>query len=138
MTEFNIELRVYIEDTDAGGIVYYVNYFKFLERCRTEFLRSLGFQKAAIFDDNAMFVVRSANAKYHRPALLDDILTVSAHVTELKRASLTMAQCVYRHDQLLVSADVEVACVNKDTLKPMAIPKPMRAKMLATIDTSKG
>ena len=86
--EFSLDLRVYIEDTDAGGIVYYVNYLKFMERARTELMRSLGFGKMYIFNHDLMFVVREMNVQYLRPATLDDELVVTAAVRELRGAFL--------------------------------------------------
>ena len=82
--EFSFSLRVYIEDTDAGGIVYYVNYLKFMERARTEFMRSLGYGKDYIFNHNLMFVVRDVAVKYLKPAQLDDELQATALITHLK------------------------------------------------------
>ena len=129
--EYFHKVRVYIEDTDAGGIVFYVNYLKYMERARTEMFRHLGFGKAASYSDNAMFVVRKVNAHYHRPALLDDELRVSASISKLRKASLILTQNIYRDDELLVSSSVEVASVEKTQQKPVAIPKPMYEALLA-------
>ncbi|WP_438881806.1 YbgC/FadM family acyl-CoA thioesterase, partial [Bacillus cereus group sp. Bce001] len=93
---FQQRFRVYYEDTDAGGIVYYVNYLKFMERARTERLRALGFAQSQLVGDNLLFVVHSAEARYHAPAKLDDELLVSAEVEELNRASLKFRQQVRR------------------------------------------
>jgi len=122
--------RVYYEDTDAGGIVYYVNYLKFMERARTERLRDLGFaQSAMVGDENLLFVVHSSEARYHKPARLDDELLVSAEVIELNRASLRFQQQVRRaaDDVLLCEGQFLVACVRADSLKPRAIPETLRA-----------
>lgn len=127
--EFDWPVRVYIEDTDAGGIVYYVNYLKYMERARTEYLRAIGFAKAAMFDNLSMFVVRAVNTHYHRPARLDDELRVCTQIVELKSASLRMKQDVYRRDELLVDAVVELACVNISTMKPIRIPAAVKAAM---------
>ena len=121
--------RVYYEDTDAGGIVYYVNYLKFMERARTERLRELGFAQSAMAgDENLLFVVHSSEARYHSPARLDDELLVSAEVTELNRASLRFLQQVRRaaDDVLLCEGQFLVACVRADSLKPRAIPETLR------------
>ena len=88
--------RVYYEDTDAGGVVYYVNYLKFMERARTERLREMGFAQSELVGENLLFVVHSSEARYHAPARLDDELLVSAQVIELNRASLRFKQQVWR------------------------------------------
>ncbi|PAU52109.1 tol-pal system-associated acyl-CoA thioesterase [Pseudomonas sp. PIC25] len=121
--------RVYYEDTDAGGIVYYVNYLKFMERARTERLRDLGFAQSALVGENLLFVVHSSEARYHAPARLDDELTVSAEIIELNRASLRFRQQVRRvaDDALLCEGQFLVACVRADSLKPRAIPEALRA-----------
>jgi len=120
--------RVYYEDTDAGGIVYYVNYLKFMERARTERLRDLGFAQSALAGENLLFVVHSSEARYHKPARLDDELLVSAEVTELNRVSLRFHQQVRRatDDVLLCEGQFLVACVRADSLKPRAIPEALR------------
>ncbi|MFJ3484065.1 tol-pal system-associated acyl-CoA thioesterase [Pseudomonas sp. NPDC090202] len=121
--------RVYYEDTDAGGVVYYVNYLKFMERARTERLRALGFSQATMAgDENLLFVVHSSEARYHVPARLDDELLVSAEVVELNRASLRFKQQVRRaaDDVLLCEGQFLVACVRADSFKPRAIPESLR------------
>ena len=121
--------RVYYEDTDAGGIVYYVNYLKFMERARTERLRNLGFAQSALVGENLLFVVHSSEARYHAPARLDDELFVTADVIELNRASLRFRQQVRRatDEALLCEGQFLVACVRADSLKPRAIPEALRA-----------
>ncbi|MEJ6655588.1 MAG: tol-pal system-associated acyl-CoA thioesterase [Pseudomonas sp.] len=124
---FALRARVYFEDTDAGGIVYYVNYLKFMERARTELVRSLGFDQSALQRENIIFVVHSVSARYHAPACLDDELVVSAAVLELKRASVRFAQQVRRADgKLLCEGEVLVACVSADQYKPRIIPVALR------------
>jgi 4-hydroxybenzoyl-CoA thioesterase len=120
--------RVYYEDTDAGGIVYYVNYLKFMERARTERLRELGFAQSTLAGEGLLFVVHSTEARYHAPARLDDELLVSAQVIELNRASLRFRQQVRRgaDDALLCEGQFLVACVRADNLKPRAIPEALR------------
>ncbi len=120
--EFSWPVRVYIEDTDAGEIVYYVNYLKFMERARTELMRELGFGKQFIFDQQLMFVVHSLNTDYRKPARLDDQLSVSANVIKLGRTYILFEQAVYRKKELLCSAQIKIACVDKKTVKPTAIP----------------
>ncbi len=126
---FVLRSRVYYEDTDAGGIVYYVNYLKFMERARTERLRHLGFAQSQLVDENLLFVVHSAEARYHAPARLDDELFISAEVMELNRASIRFRQQVRRvmDDALLCEGQFLVACVRADNLKPRAIPEALRA-----------
>jgi 4-hydroxybenzoyl-CoA thioesterase len=126
---FTFRCRVYFEDTDAGGIVYYVNYLKFMERARTERLRDLGFLQSTLAEEGLLFVVHSAEARYHAPAKLDDELLVSAEVIELNRASLRFRQQVRRatDDVLLCEGQFMVACVRADNLKPRAIPQALRA-----------
>ena len=121
--------RVYYEDTDAGGIVYYVNYLKFMERARTEQLRELGFAQSELAKEDLLFVVHSSEARYHKPARLDDELLVSAEVIELNRVSLRFKQEVRRATDatLLCEGQFLVACVRADSLKPRAIPEALRA-----------
>jgi 4-hydroxybenzoyl-CoA thioesterase len=129
VTPFTHRCRVYFEDTDAGGIVYYVNYLKFMERARTERLRDLGFLQSTLAEEGLLFVVHSAEARYHAPAKLDDELLVSAEVIELNRASLRFRQQVRRatDDALLCEGQFMVACVRADNLKPRAIPQALHA-----------
>ncbi|MDI3375866.1 MULTISPECIES: tol-pal system-associated acyl-CoA thioesterase [Pseudomonas] len=120
--------RVYYEDTDAGGVVYYVNYLKFMERARTERLRHLGFSQSQLAEDNLLFVVHSSEARYHVPARLDDELRVTAQILELNRASLRFVQQVWREkdDALLCEGRFLIAAVRADTFKPRAIPPQLR------------
>lgn len=120
--------RVYYEDTDAGGIVYYVNYLKFMERARTERLRSLGFAQSQLAGQDLLFVVHSSEARYHAPARLDDELLVTAEVVEMKLASLRFRQQVRRaqDDLLLCEGQFLVACVRTENLKPRPIPEALR------------
>ncbi|WP_372875976.1 tol-pal system-associated acyl-CoA thioesterase [Pseudomonas sp.] len=129
--------RVYFEDTDAGGIVYYVNYLKFMERARTERLRDLGFAQSTLAGEGLLFVVHSSEARYHAPARLDDELLVSAQVMELNRASLRFRQQVRRatDDALLCEGQFLVACVRADNLKPRALPEALRAAFAGLSDT---
>lgn len=126
---FLFPIRVYIEDTDAGGIVYYVNYFKYMERARTELMRSLGYDKAAVIDQNCMFVVHSAEAQYRQPARLDDELQVSANVVKVGKATIYFEQMIYRDDQLLCRGDIKVACVDRDSVQPVKMPSSMFTRL---------
>jgi 4-hydroxybenzoyl-CoA thioesterase len=118
---FAHQVRVYVEDTDAGGIVFYANYLKYMERARTEFLRSLGYDKPALFD-GLQFVVRSVEVVYQKPALLDDELSISADLIKLSKASFDMQQNISRHGDLLVEAKVKIACISNTAKRPQAMP----------------
>lgn len=120
---FRWSVRVYWEDTDAGGVVYYANYLKFLERCRSEWLRSLGFeQPELIARHGGVFVVRHVEANYLLPARFNDSLSVEAKLIEQNRASLVMAQRVLRGEELLMTARVRLAWVGEKSFKPARIP----------------
>ena len=118
---FSHQARVYVEDTDAGGIVFYANYLKYMERARTEFLRSLGYNKPALFD-GLQFVVRSVELVYQKPAVLDDILDISANLIKLSKVSFEMQQNIFRNGDLLVKAKVKIACINNKTKRPQVMP----------------
>jgi acyl-CoA thioester hydrolase len=121
---FTIPVRVYWEDTDAGGVVYYANYLKFLERARSEWLRALGIDQLRLQrEERLQFVVVEANVRYHRPARFDDELVVSVTLESLRGASVQMGQEVRRGAELLVSATVRAACIDADTLRPRPLPK---------------
>lgn len=126
---FSHPCRVYYEDTDAGGVVYYVNYLKFMERARTEWLRALGFAQSQLAVKGLLFVVHSVEARYLAPARLDDALTVSVEVRQANRASLRLHQQVRRQGDaaLLCEGWVTVACVRADSFKPRAIPDALRS-----------
>jgi 4-hydroxybenzoyl-CoA thioesterase len=133
--QFSIPIRVYIEDTDAGGIVYYVNYLKFMERCRTEFLRTLGYHKPAILDEGLLLVVHSAQVDYHRSARLDDELRITTAVIKLARTYIEFKQQVFRKQELLCSGLIRVACVDASVTKPRAIPVRMHQQLSQLIET---
>ncbi|MEP4146679.1 MAG: tol-pal system-associated acyl-CoA thioesterase [Halioglobus sp.] len=127
--EFSLPLRVYIEDTDAGGIVYYVNYLKFMERARTEFMRNLGFGKDFIFNHDLMFVVRDAAIKYLKPAQLDDQLEATARIATLGGASIIFEQTVRRDGEDLARGELTIACVDRSGVSPRRIPKDMKDRL---------
>lgn len=129
MHAFSIPLRVYIEDTDAGGIVYYVNYLKYMERSRTEFLRSLGYHKPAILDGGLLLVVHSAQINYRRSARLDDQLQVTAQIASLARTNVEFKQQVLRGSELLCEGLIRIACVDATSMKPIAIPADMHLQL---------
>lgn len=121
--EFSIPIRVYIEDTDAGGIVYYVNYLKYMERARTELLRSRGLSKPAVLEEGMLLVVASAKVDYKKSARLDDMLTVSAVIQKRARSYVLFQQRVLRDGVCLCESEIKVACVNRVTMKPCAFPE---------------
>lgn len=130
---FTWPVRVYYEDTDAGGIVYYANYLKFFERARTEWLRATGVGQQALMDEHgAGFVVRSMQIDYHASARLDDVVTLTLSIAKLGRASVLFSQQALRGGQVLASAHVKVGCVDLTSLRPRAIPEDAAAKMRAT------
>lgn len=129
---FTWNVRVYYEDTDAGGIVFYANYLKFFERARTEWLRAVGVsQQELASDEGAIFVVRSAAVDYHAPARLDDVLKLTLSIEKLGRASVSFSQQAWCGDTLLASATVKVGCVDAATLRPRPVPDTTAAKMRA-------
>ncbi len=122
-TPFEFPIRIYWEDTDAGGIVFYANYLKFMERARTEWLRALGMGQHALREETGgMFVVSETAVKYLRPAKLDDHLRVTAKLAEGGRASVMIAQQVWRDDTLWCEGTIRIGWVEADTLKPARIP----------------
>ena len=127
---FTIPVRVYYEDTDAGGVVYYANYLKFFERCRTEWMRQAGHDQSQLADDHAiLFVVRKAQCEYLRPARLDDLLTVGLEVEKLTRVRVIFRQHVRRGNEELVTGTVEIACVSAGNMIPAPIPDFLHAKL---------
>jgi acyl-CoA thioester hydrolase len=123
---FTWPVRVYYEDTDAGGVVYHVNYLKFMERARTERLRSLGFELTRLRDDEGLvFAVRAASLDYLKPARLNDSLLVTAEVAEIKRVSMTFRQAIVSAtsaSEVLCTATVRVVSLSTDGFRPMAMP----------------
>jgi acyl-CoA thioester hydrolase len=127
---FRHATRVYWEDTDAGGIVYYANYLKFFERARTEWLRGLGIDQRMLRErEGAIFIVSQAALRYHRPAHLDDLLEVTVAVREAARASLNLQQRALRGAELLAEGEVRIACVDAPTLRPRRIPPQILAHL---------
>jgi acyl-CoA thioester hydrolase len=123
MKEFNWPVRVYYEDTDAGGVVYYANYLKFFERARTEMLRSVGFeQDNLITEQNLIFVVRSVKVDYLKPARFNELLDVSAKVIEHKKTNFTFEQAITRQQDVLCTAEIRIVCLDAQSMKPKLIP----------------
>ena len=129
---FTIPVRVYYKNTNASKIIYYANYLKFFERCRTEWMRSAGHdQRQLALDAGIGFVARKANCEYLRPAHLDDLLTVGLEVEKLTRVRVIFRQHVRRGDDELVTGTVEIACVDMATMKPAPIPDFLYSKLEA-------
>ena len=125
MTErvFSFPIRVYWEDTDAGGIVFYANYLKFFERARTEWLRALGFgQEEMRRQGGAMFIVTNTAVRYLQPARLDDLLEVTVEVSAARQASLTLSQQALRDGTLIAAGEIKIGCVDAQSFKPRRIP----------------
>lgn len=133
---FNWPVRVYYEDTDAGGVVYHSNYLNFMERARTEWLRALGFEQTYLRDAlKVIFVVHSAQIAFKKPAKFNDLLTISSEIEKVGQGSLEFLQKISVNEPshsekiMLVEAIIKVACVDADTFKPTAIPKAIKVKM---------
>jgi len=123
-------IRVYYEDTDAGGIVFYANYLKFFERARTEWLRACGVdQNRLAGESGAIFIVRSTAVDYRAPARLDDVVKVVSRIERLGRASVDFAQEAWRDGTLLATGSIRVGCVERIALRPVAIPPPVLAAL---------
>lgn len=130
-------IRVYYEDTDAAGIVYYANYLKYFERCRTEWLRSLGFeQRQLAAREHLQFVVAELSVQYHRPARLDDALDIDASIVERARSYVVFRQQARRGAELLASARVKVACVDSERLVPARLPAALVERLAVLPDSS--
>ena len=138
---FTIPVRIYYEDTDPGGVVHYANYLKFLERCRTEWLREIGHEQADLLRDPGIaFVVRSVALEYLKPARLDDLLTVTLEVEKITRSQIFFRQHILRGNALaadgwdeLISGKVQIVCVSVDAgqMKVTSIPSAMRSQLEA-------
>lgn len=123
---FTLDVRVYYEDTDAGGIVYYANYLKFFERARTEWLRAAGIEQRRLSDGFGLqFVVAGLQCEYRRPARLDDCLTIDVRVQRAGRASLVFAQTAWRDGVALAHATVKVGCIDSQRHVPAPMPETM-------------
>ncbi len=140
-SDFTWTVRVYYEDTDTGGIVFYANYLKFFERARTEWLRAAGIGQQALSESHhAMFVVKSTAVDYHAPAKLDDELKLTVVVERLGRASVQFIQEAWRvggeQPQLLTSGRIKVGCVSTETLRPCPIPDEALERIKGTASIS--
>ncbi len=133
---FSIPIRVYYEDTDAGGVVYYANYFRFMERARTEWLRGLGFEQDELArDPGVLFAVRTAKLEFLKPARFNDLLEATVEIRERGRASLTFGQRVQRGDEVLCEGEVRVACLEAKSFAPCPIPPTILSRLDAGAQT---
>ncbi len=127
MSGFEWQVRVYYEDTDSGGVVYYANYLRFMERARTEWMRMLGFEQDRLIEEQGvLFAVRSAQIEYLRPAHFNDLLRVSADIIERGRASLTFSQVIRRSQDdsgPVCTGEIKIACLDVQSMRPQAIPE---------------
>jgi acyl-CoA thioester hydrolase len=123
--EFNWQVRVYYEDTDAAGIVFYANYLRYMERARTEWLRSVGYEHGMLKNKHdILFAVKNVSIEYIKPAYLDDLLTVTSSLLKKRGASLVFQQIIKNeNNELLIEAEIKVACLNATTLKASAMPE---------------
>jgi acyl-CoA thioester hydrolase len=126
MMTFDWPVQVYWEDTDAGGVVYHSQYLNFMERARTEFLRSLGLVQTTLRDDlSILFVVRDIQIRFKKPAKFDDELNVNTQLLKVGRSLLEFEQNIYRGDEHLIAAKVDVVCIGADSFRPVSIPDKM-------------
>jgi acyl-CoA thioester hydrolase len=126
MMTFDWPVQVYWEDTDAGGVVYHSQYLNFMERARTEFLRSLGLVQTTLRDDlGILFVVRDIQIRFKKPAKFDDELNVNTQLLKVGRSLLEFEQNIYRGDEHLIAAKVDVVCIGADSFRPVSIPDKM-------------
>ena len=130
--KFDWPVQIYWEDTDAGGVVYHSQYLNFMERARTEFLRSLGLMQTLLRDEfGILFVVRDIQIRFKKPAKFDDALNVNTALIKVGRSLLEFEQSIYRGDEHLIAAKVDVVCIGADSFRPVSIPeKMMRLLML--------
>jgi acyl-CoA thioester hydrolase len=126
MMTFDWPVQVYWEDTDAGGVVYHSQYLNFMERARTELLRSLGLVQTTLrVDLGILFVVRDIQIRFKKPAKFDDVLNVNTHLLKVGRSLLEFEQNIYRGDEHLIAAKVDVVCIGADSFRPVSIPDKM-------------
>ena len=127
---FEWNARVYFEDTDSGGVVYHANYLKFMERARTEWLRSLGLNQIKLKqEDRVMFVVRKIDIQYKIPARFNDELLIQTDCVKTTDYSIILKQDILRNKQIVTEGKVEIVCINSDLLKPVRIPKMVKQLM---------
>ena len=127
--KFNLNVKVYYEDTDTGRVVYYANYLKFLERARSEAIYSLGFTNSGLFENNnILLIIKSCNIEYKKPAKFEDKLSIVSEVTSFTKTSFIMQQNILRNNELISTAEVHVVVVDKDG-KPSKLPDELKLKL---------
>lgn len=129
MDEFTWPVRVYYEDTDAGGVVYYANYLRFMERARTEWLRALGFEQDALREQGYLFAVKNVAIDYRLPAKFNNQLEVTSRISGLGRASITFTQQVVRQQACLADASIVVVCLDAALFRPKALPDQLKKEL---------
>ena len=127
---FSLPIRIYFEDTDSGGVVYHSNYLKFMERARTEWLRSIGIDQRHLKQDNQiMFVVHRIDIQYKFPARFNDDLIVKSELKNIGSSKIEFRQMIYRNDEMLIDANVDIACIDSEKFKPVRIPPTIKQTM---------
>jgi len=130
VNQFDWPIRVYYEDTDAGGVVYHSNYLNFMERARTEWLRALGFEQTTVKDElGVIIVIHSLSIHFKKPAYFNDMLIVNCALSNIRHSSIEIAQTIKREGALLIEAQVKAVFVDAVTFKPVAIPAEIKQKM---------
>ena len=127
---FSLPIRIYFEDTDSGGVVYHSNYLKFMERARTEWLRSIGIDQRHLKQDHhIMFVVHRIDIQYKLPARFNDDLIVKSELKDIGSSKIEFRQMIYRNDEMLIDARVDIACIDSEKFKPVRIPPTIKQTM---------
>ena len=127
---FSLPIRIYFEDTDSGGVVYHSNYLKFMERARTEWLRALGIDQHDLKQKNhIMFVVHHIDIQYKLPARFNDDLIVKSELKDIGFSKIEFRQMIYRNDEILIDASVDIACIDSEKFKPVRIPPTIKQTM---------
>tara|TARA_B100000214_G_scaffold258995_1_gene191104 strand:+ start:196 stop:594 length:399 start_codon:yes stop_codon:yes gene_type:complete len=127
--KFDLTVKVYYEDTDSGGVVYYANYLKFLERARSEAIYTLGFTNSGLLEKhNILLIVKSCNIEYKKPAKFEDKINIISEVISFTKTSFTMKQCILRNNELITEANVHIVIVDKNG-KPSKIPEELKEKL---------
>ena len=127
---FSLPVRIYFEDTDSGGVVYHSNYLKFMERARTEWLRSVGIDQHQLKQhDHIMFVVHRIDIQYRLPARFNDDLIVKSELKDIGSSKIEFRQMIYRENEMLIDASVDIACIDSEKFKPVRIPSTVKQTM---------
>lgn len=135
LSQFSWPVRVYYEDTDSGGVVYHANYLNFMERARTEWLRSLGFEQPLLQADlGIIFVVHSMALAFKKPAYFNDLLAVNSELIKMGHGSIEFLQRIVRNESILLEAKVKLACVDAGSFRPLAIPVVIKQAMINKTD----